>query len=331
VTGSTGDPLWPPVWAPTADADAVDAVGAAIGAAGLTVQRDRPLAPMTTFGVGGSARVFVEPADVDELAAVLRSLTGTTTDDVPLLVLGRGSNMLVGDGGFPGLVLRLGRGFARMSRDGSVVEAGAAVSMPQLAAWTARHGLAGLEFAAAIPASVGGSVRMNAGAHGGEVRELLDSADLLLPETAERVTADPAALGLSYRRSALPDRAVVVSARWRLTDDDPAAIRARLDEHRRWRRETQPLRARSCGSTFTNPSGDSAGRIVEAAGLKGLRIGGARVSEKHANFIVVDPGTRAVDVLAVIAAVRRAVVDGGGPLLDPEVRAVGHFTEEEHG
>jgi UDP-N-acetylmuramate dehydrogenase len=142
---------------------------------------------------------------------------------------------------------------------------------------------------------------------------------------------DPQQLGLSYRHSSLPLRSVVTAARWHLATDDPAAIRARLDDHRRWRRETQPLRARSCGSTFTNPEGDSAGRLIEAAGLKGLRIGGARVSEKHANFIVVDPGTRATDVLAVIVEVRRAVLENGGPRLEPEVRAVGEFDEVEAG
>jgi UDP-N-acetylmuramate dehydrogenase len=146
-----------------------------------------------------------------------------------------------------------------------------------------------------------------------------------LPGSGQQVTVDRTDLGLSYRRSALPPRSVVIAATWQLTPDDPTAIRARLDDHRRWRRETQPLRARSCGSTFTNPTGDSAGRLIEAAGLKGLRIGGARVSDKHANFIVVDPGTKATDVLAVIVEVRRKVLANGGPRLEPEVRAVGEF------
>ena len=323
------DPLWPPVWQPAADPDAVDAVAQRIASSGVEITRGRPLGPLTTFGVGGAARVFVEPSDLAALGAVLRALAGTTAEEVPLLVLGRGSNMLVADAGFPGIAVRLGRGFSHQNRDGLIVEVGAAVTMPQLAAWSAKLGLAGLEFAAAIPASVGGSVRMNAGAHGGEVAARLRSADLLLAETGERVTADAGALGLSYRHSELPERSVVIAARWELEPDDPVAIRNRLDEHRRWRRETQPLRARSCGSTFTNPPGDSAGRLIDSAGLKGLRIGGARVSEKHANFIVVDPGTRALDILSVIAAVRRAVVDAGGPLLEPEVRAVGDFLVAE--
>jgi UDP-N-acetylmuramate dehydrogenase len=317
--------LLPPVWSPRADPEAVDAVVRRAEESGLTVERNRPLGSMTTFGIGGDARAFVEPSSDDELARLLRALDGTSPDDVPLLVVGRGSNLLVADAGFPGVVVRLGRGFSSLSRHGVEVTAGAAVTMPQLAAWAAKQGLAGLEFAAAIPASVGGSVRMNAGAHGGEVAEQLIDATLRLAGTGEAQAFDRTALGLSYRHSALPPRSVVVAARWRLVADDPVAVRARLDEHRAYRRKTQPLRARSCGSTFTNPDGDSAGRLIEAAGLKGLRIGGARVSEKHANFIVVDSGTRATDVLAVIVEVRRAVLANGGPRLEPEVRAVGDF------
>jgi UDP-N-acetylmuramate dehydrogenase len=284
---------------------------------------------MTTFGIGGAARGFVEPADEDALRAVMTALAGTTAEQVPVLVVGRGSNLLVADTGFPGIAIRLGRGFAHVRYDDDVVTAGGAVTMPQLASSTAKHGLAGLEFAAAIPASVGGSVRMNAGAHGGEVADGLLEAELTLAGTGEVSRRDAAALGLRYRHSDLPERSVVTGARWRLQRDEPDVIRARLDEHRQYRRQTQPLRSRSCGSTFTNPPGDSAGRLIEAAGLKGYRVGGARVSEKHANFIVVDPGTRATDVLAVIAEVRRAVLAAGGPRLEPEVRAVGDFERGE--
>jgi UDP-N-acetylmuramate dehydrogenase len=323
--------LLPPVWTPHADPEQVEVVVRRAEASGLAIQRGRPLGPMTTFGIGGAAAAFVEPADTDTLAVLMQALEGTSADDVPLLVVGRGSNLLVSDSGFPGIVVRLGKGFAGIARDDVDVTAGAAVTMPQLAAWTAKQGLAGLEFAAAIPASVGGSVRMNAGAHGGEVAEHLLGADLVAAGTGELVTVGRRELGLSYRHSALPPRSVIVAARWRLAADDPASIRARLDAHRRYRHETQPLRARSCGSTFTNPEGDSAGRLIEAAGLKGLRIGGARVSDKHANFIVVDPGTRATDVLAVIVEVRRAVLANGGPRLEPEVRAVGGFADLEAG
>jgi UDP-N-acetylmuramate dehydrogenase len=166
---------------------------------------------------------------------------------------------------------------------------------------------------------------MNAGAHGGQTGDRLTAVDLTAPDRPEGWRAAPEDLAFGYRRSRLPDRAVVVAAHWSLVADDPADIRARLDEHRAWRRATQPLRQRNCGSVFTNPAGDSAGRLVEAAGLKGRRRGGAQISEKHANFIVVEPDTRAADVRALIAEVREIVHASGGPLLEPEVRLVGDF------
>ncbi|HEU0132252.1 MAG TPA: UDP-N-acetylmuramate dehydrogenase [Mycobacteriales bacterium] len=289
----------------------------------MRVERDVPLGPWTTLGVGGAARVFVEPADPTELAGVLADL-----GDEPLLVLGRGSNLLVADTGWPGVALRLGAGFKWQRRDGTEVEAGGGTSMPALAAWLATEGLSGLEFAAGIPATVGGSVRMNAGAHGGQTADRLLAVTVASPDDPKGAVLDPGTLAFGYRHSELPPRSVVVGARWTLAADEPAAIRARLDELRAWRRSTQPLRQRNCGSVFTNPPGDSAGRLIEAAGLKGRSVGGASVSEKHANFIVVDPATTtAADVVALIRLVRDEVAARGGPLLVPEVRLVG-FEEE---
>ena len=286
---------------------------------GLAVREDQPLGPWTTLGVGGAAALFVEPRDGAELAAVLSEV-----GDVPILVLGRGSNLLVADDGWPGLAVRLGAGFKWQRRSGDVVESGGGTSMPALAAWLATEGLSGLEFAAGIPATVGGSVRMNAGAHGGQTADRLVAVTVASPEAPAGVEVDAAGLGFGYRRSALPPRSVVVAARWRLTPADPAEIRAKLDELRAWRRATQPLRQRNCGSVFTNPDGDSAGRLIEAAGLKGRAVGGARVSEKHANFIVVDPAAAtAKDVVTLIREVRAEVAERGGPLLEPEVRLVG--------
>ena len=284
---------------------------------------NQPLGPWTTLGVGGAARWFAEPRTPSDLAAVLRDL-----GDTPLLVLGRGSNMLVADTGWPGLAVRLGAGFKWQRRSGDVVSAGGGTSMPALAAWLATEGLSGLEFAAGIPATVGGSVRMNAGAHGGQTADLLVSVTVASPACPEGEEVAPASLGFGYRRSSLPPGGIVVAASWRLVPDDPAAIRARLDELRAWRRATQPLRQRNCGSVFTNPPGDSAGRLIEAAGLKGRSVGGATVSDKHANFIVVEPSkATAADVLALIREVRAEVAAAGGPLLEPEVRLVG-FGEE---
>jgi UDP-N-acetylmuramate dehydrogenase len=286
---------------------------------GLDVIDDQPLGPWTTLGVGGAARWFVEPRDPAALALVLTEL-----GDTPLLVLGRGSNMLVADTGWPGLALRLGAGFKWQRRTGAEVSAGGGTSMPALAAWLATEGLSGLEFAAGIPATVGGSVRMNAGAHGGQTADSLVSVTVASPAVPAGEELKPADVGFGYRRSALPRHGVVVAARWTLSPDDPAAIRAKLDELRAWRRATQPLRQRNCGSVFTNPPDDSAGRLIEAAGLKGRAVGGASVSEKHANFIVVDPArATAKDVVTLIREVRSEVAAKGGPILEPEVRLVG--------
>lgn len=316
-------------WQPAAAPEAVADLAAVLSAAGLAVVRDRPLGPLTTFGIGGPAALFVEPGSARELRSIMGALAETDETAVPLLVLGRGSNLLVGEGGFPGLVLRLGRGFGGLERDGDLVRVGAGYSMPQLAAWTARNGLAGIEFAAAIPASVGGSVRMNAGAHGAEIASVLESVALSSPATPSGQRMAAAELSLSYRHSVLPARAVVTAATFRLRSDEPALVSARLAEHRAWRRRTQPLRARSCGSTFTNPPGSSAGRVIEAAGGKGLAVGRARVSDRHANFIVVEPGARPADVLTLIGSVRALVRGRGGPVLVPEVVAVGRFQAAE--
>ncbi|HVE62664.1 MAG TPA: UDP-N-acetylmuramate dehydrogenase [Mycobacteriales bacterium] len=317
--------LVPGSWDPSADDNAVLDVARAARALGAGVHVDHPLGARTTLGVGGPARCFIEAPGPTELAGVLTSVAAHAEAAVPMLVLGRGSNLLVGDFGWPGVVVQLGAGFKWQRRDGDEVRAGGGLAMPALAAWSATEGLAGLEFAAGIPASVGGSVRMNAGAHHGSTADLLVDVDVATTDATDGRAVDPRRLGFGYRCSTLPPRSVVVAARWRLRPDDPEVIRGRLDEMRAYRRQTQPLRQRNCGSVFTNPEGDSAGRLLESAGLKGLRRGGAQVSDKHANFIVVDPAARAADVRGLIAELRRAVLAAGGPLLEPEVRLVGRF------
>jgi UDP-N-acetylmuramate dehydrogenase len=321
-------PQW---WCPPADPGAVDACAVELVRRGLQVTRERPLGSWTTLGVGGAAAVYVEPRDVAEVGALMEVVGRTDESAVPLLVIGRGSNLLVADSGWPGVALRLGAGLKHYGREGLRVEAGGGTSMPALAAWCAKESLAGLEFAAGIPATVGGSVRMNAGAHGGETADLLVEVDVAVPGDRTPTTVKRDDMGFGYRQSRLPPRSVVVSARWDLLPGDPAAIRQELDELRAWRRATQPLRQRNCGSVFANPPGDSAGRLVEAAGLKGRRRGGAQISDKHANFIVVEPTCRAIDVLQLIADARRAVHEAGGPLLEPEVRVVGDFAEAADG
>ena len=319
--------LLPATWDPPCDPRAVAEVVDAVSAGGVDVREHEPIGRWTTLGVGGDARCVVEPRDDAELAVVLQAVAAYDEAQVPLLVLGRGSNLLVGDHGWQGLVLRLGAGFKWQRRDGSEVSAGGGLAMPALAAWAAAEGLSGLEFAAGIPASVGGSVRMNAGAHHGSTGDRLVDVQVASADRPAGRRVAAAELGFGYRRSVLPPRSVVTAARWTLEPADPAEIRRRLDELREWRRSTQPLRQRNCGSVFTNPAGGSAGRLVEAAGGKGLRRGGAEVSTKHANFIVVEPGTRACDVRALIADVRALVAGAGGPVLEPEVRLVGTFAD----
>lgn len=321
----------PPAWEPHADPAAVNALEKACAAGGLRPVRGYGLAASTTLGVGGAATLFVALDTVEAVTVLARGLAGTDPDELPVFVLGKGSNTLVADAGIDAVVVKLGAGLKWMRRATDVAVAGAGEAMPALAAWVAKEGLAGLEFAAGIPATVGGSVRMNAGAHGGEVAERLVSADVVLPVSGRMVALSPSDLGFGYRCSTLPPRAVVVAARWALTPEKPATIRARLDELRAWRRRTQPLRERNCGSVFTNPPDDSAGRLVEAAGLKGFRVGGARVSDKHANFVVVDragdgdAGATAADVRALIGHVRATVAATSGVVLEPEVRLVGSF------
>jgi UDP-N-acetylmuramate dehydrogenase len=235
--------------------------------------------------------------------------------------------MLVADEGFAGLVLRLGRGYRWAARDGATLRAGGAMPVPALAGVALQHDLAGLEFGVAIPASVGGAVRMNAGAHGGSMADVVRTIELfrLLSGTTERVPA--ATAGFTYRRSTLPADAVVTGVTVELSKAAAVDIRAKMDEAREWRRRTQPLAEPNCGSVFKNPPSDHAARLIEAAGLKGLRIGGAQVSTKHANFIVADPHARARDVVALIHAVQQRVEEETGVRLDPEVHLIGEFAD----
>ena len=279
-----------------------------------------PLAPLTTFRIGGPAALYLEPESESDLVAVSEVVREA---DVPVAILGKGSNVLVADVGFEGLVLRLGRSYRWSARDGARLTAGGSMPLPALAGVALSHGLTGLEFGVAIPASLGGAVTMNAGAHGGELADVLESVDTfaLSEGAARRVPASEA--GFSYRRSAFAANAVVVGATVRLSAGDPAEIRAHMDEAREWRRRTQPLAEPNCGSVFTNPPGDHAARLIEEAGGKGRRIGHVSVSTKHANFIVASEGATAVDVVALIAEIQDLVAGRSGVRLEPEVRIIG--------
>lgn len=274
---------------------------------------------MTTYRVGGPAAIFVEAAGEDDLVAVAEAVA---VSGLPVLVIGRGSNLLVADGGFAGLALALGEPFATIDIRGTEVTAGAAATLPVLARRTAAAGLRGLEWAVGVPGSVGGGVRMNAGGHGSDIAATLAGAqvfDLASASWGDRSAAD---LSLGYRRSALGPREVVLSGRFALARGDREAAEREVTEVVRWRRQHQPGGA-NAGSVFTNPPGDSAGRLVEAAGLKGHREGSAYVSPKHANFIQVDDGGSAADVVRLMEVVARRVLESSGVELQPEVHMVG--------
>ncbi|MTV26160.1 UDP-N-acetylmuramate dehydrogenase [Nitriliruptoraceae bacterium ZYF776] len=292
-------------------------------AAGVaSVRPGHALAELTTLRVGGPARALVTAEDDGDLAAVAAACREHA---LPWLVVGRGSNLLVADEGWPGVAIQLGRGFRGVEIDGEVVRIGAAEPMPSVAVRLADAGLGGAAWAAGIPGTVGGSVRMNAGAHGGEVADHLVEVELFRLRSGTRETWPAEACGLTYRHSELPDDAIVLAAVWRLTPGDRDTVRAEIRHVRDWRRAHQPINEPNCGSVFTNPAGDSAGRLVEAIGGKQRRVGGAEVSAKHANFIVTRAGATASDVWALVTQLRDEVERVHGVRLRPEVVVVGQL------
>ena len=284
------------------------------------VERNVALGAITTWRVGGPAAIRVRLETVSDAAAIARSLPAA----VPVAVLGRGSNLLVADAGFAGVVLTLGAAFDYVEIESDHVVAGGATALPVLARRTGAAGRSGLGFFVGIPGSVGGAVRMNAGGHGRETREVLRAATVIDLRTDGHVQRrEPASLELGYRHSALGPMEIVVSAEFAVTTGSPDAIRDELAEIVRWRTEHQPGGA-NAGSVFRNPAGDSAARLIDQeCGLRGWRHGGAVVSEKHANFIQAGPGATAADVHHLITAVRDRVADETGVQLEVEVQLLG--------
>lgn len=291
-------------------------------ACGDRVRTSFPMAPLTTFRIGGSAALYLEPESDADLSAAAQAVAEA---EVAFVVIGKGSNVLVSDRGFDGLVLRLGRGYRWAARDGDRLTAGGSMPLPALAGVALRHALDGLAFGVAIPATLGGAVRMNAGAHGGQMADVLVDVGVFRLADGREERVPTAAAGFSYRHSELPSDGVVTGAQFELRPGDPTAIRAAMDEAREWRRRTQPLAEPNCGSVFKNPADGHAARSIEEAGLKGTRVGGAQISTKHANFIVAHEGARADDVLALIDLVRRTVKARSGIVLEPEVQLIGGF------
>ena len=282
------------------------------------VAHEAPLAPQTWFRVGGPAEVLVRPADAEDLAGFLAALS----PELPVTVVGAASNLIVRDGGVPGIVVRLARGFGAVEIEQDGVVAGAASLDATVAEHAAAAGLAGLEFLSGIPGTVGGAVAMNAGAYGGDVATALDWAEIVT-RSGELVRVPAPALAMSYRTARLPPGGVVVRARFRAMPGDKAAIAARMAEIRASREATQPVRARTGGSTFRNPEGYRAWELIEAAGGRGLTVGGAQCSEKHCNFLLNLGTATAADLEALGEELRRRVRATCGVQLEWEIKRLG--------
>ena len=283
----------------------------------LTAQA--PLAPLVWFKAGGVAQWLFEPADADDLGAFLASLA----PDVPVMALGLGSNLIVRDGGVPGVVVRLGKSFAGVRAiDAVTLDCGGGASGVLVSSTARDKGIAGLEFLRSIPGTVGGFVRMNGGAYGCEVKDVLVDCDVVMRSGA-RATLSAAELGYSYRHSDLAEGAVVVAARFRGARGDPATIQAEMDRIAAAREASQPLRTKTGGSTFKNPDGHKAWELVDRAGCRGLTLGGAQVSDKHTNFLINTGDATSAEIEALGELVRDKVRAATGVDLEWEIKRVG--------
>jgi UDP-N-acetylmuramate dehydrogenase len=277
-----------------------------------------PVGPMTWFRVGGAAEVLFRPVDEADLAGFLKQLPA----DIPVTVIGVGSNLLVRDGGIAGVTIRLGRGFAEIAAEGDTVRAGAGALDLNVALTAAAAGIAGLEFLSGVPGTIGGGLRMNAGAYGSEIKDVLVQADAI--DRGAAIHRVPAAeLSLSYRHSEAPDDWIFVSAILRGQLGERQEIARRMTEIQAAREASQPIRSRTGGSTFANPPGHQAWQLIDAAGCRGLVRGGAMVSEKHTNFLINTGTANAADIEGLGEEVRRRVHAQFGIVLEWEIRRVG--------
>ncbi|MDF2494955.1 MAG: UDP-N-acetylenolpyruvoylglucosamine reductase [Sphingomonas sp.] len=281
--------------------------------------QNAPLAPLVWFKSGGPAEWLFEPANVDDLAKFLANLDPA----VPVMPLGLGSNLIVRDGGVPGVVVRLGKPFAKVEAiDATTLRCGGGASGILVSSTARDAGVAGVEFLRSIPGTVGGFVRMNGGAYGRETADILVECDVVL-RSGEQVTLPAADLHYSYRHSELPDGAIVVGATFRGEPGDPVAIQAEMDRIAASREASQPLRSKTGGSTFKNPPGHKAWALVDEAGCRGLRRGDAQVSEKHTNFLLNLGQATSTDIEALGEDVRRRVKEKSGVTLEWEIQRVG--------
>lgn len=277
-----------------------------------------PVGRQTWFGVGGSAEVMFRPADAEDLAAFLAALPA----EIPVAVIGVGSNLLIRDGGIPGVTIRLGRGLASMAVEHGVIRVGAGTLDRIVALAAAEAGIAGLEFLSGIPGTIGGSLRMNAGAHGAEIKTVLVSATALDRRGCSRLI-DRCSMQLSYRHCGVDPEWIFIEARLLGSAGDRAEIANRLSEICVAREATQPICARTSGSTFANPPGEAAWRLIDAAGCRGLARGGAMVSPKHANFLINTGGATAADLEHLGEEIRRRVYESSGVVLEWEISRIG--------
>ncbi len=287
------------------------------------VKRDYPLARLSTVRTGGSARYFAQPGSEEELLALL---AWAAEEGLAVGTIGSGSNLLIADDGFSGLAIKLAGALAAIEREGERIICGGGARLPAAATRAASWGLSGLEFGINIPGTAGGAVRMNANAYGGRLAQVLEWVEIASAAGLGRRA--PGQLGLTYRSSTLGAREVVSRACFRLRPSDPAAIKASLAQMRKRRREDQPSGIKTFGSTFKNPEsaraeGRSAGQLLEAAGCRGLRRGGARLSAKHANFVENIGDARTADVVELMLEARRRVQERFGVILEPEVALLG--------
>ena len=291
------------------------------------VLADEPMSAHTSFRIGGPAAALVMCYSEEELAAVLGICT--SHPDAEHMLIGNGSNFLVSDDGYPGIMIKLGGDFdsisiVRDSDDGGVmVRAGAAKFLSGVSAYLTEHGLSGMEFASGIPGSIGGAVFMNAGAYGGEMKDVVSSVRLMRPDGSEILEMSADEMDFGYRHSMVEESGLIVlSVLLDLNKDDPAEIAARVHELQERRNSKQPVNYPSAGSTFKRPVGGFAAALIDEAGLKGYRCGGAMVSEKHAGFVINAGGATAEDVLSVMRHVREKVYENSGIILEPEVRLI---------
>lgn len=284
------------------------------------VETDVPLGPLTTYKSGGPASYFSVVHDDAALLAVTSAAAG---ERIPLLVLGRGSNLVVSDRGFDGLVVKLGKEFSTVAVEGTEVTAGGGASLARVARSSVEAGLTGLEFLVGVPGSMGGAVRQNAGCFGSETVDVLIEARVLDVENGNLTSEDGASLELGYRHSSLKPSQVVVLARLSGARGDEESARAELRRITRWRRDNQPGGTLNAGSVFKNPPDVAAGELIDSLGLKGMRVGDVSVSEKHANFFVAGPSATSADIRRLVEEVKDRVFELSGTILEPEIQFVG--------